>query len=110
MLGLASIEEVCEAKRITLTLVLHPALRRAVRPYGESFYVGACCFLRGETNGLYFLPLDSGGYVRLRFSKRKAAAWGWLELGGVVSGVLNPVESGVGAPGGRPRHDERYHE
>jgi hypothetical protein len=70
MLGLASIEEVCEAKRITL--VLHPAIRRAVRPYGESFYVGACCFLRGETNGLYFLPLESGGYVRLRFSKRQS--------------------------------------
>ena len=70
MLGLASIEKVCEAKRITL--VMHPALRRALRPYGESFYVGACCFLRGETNGLYFLPLDTGGYVRLRFSKRQS--------------------------------------
>ena len=68
MFSLASIEEVCEAKRITL--VMHPAIRRALNPYGESFYVGACCFLRGETNGLYFLPLDSGGYVRLRFSKR----------------------------------------
>ena len=70
MLSLANIEEVCEAKRITL--VMHPAIRRAVRPYGESFYVGACCFLRGETNGLYFLPLDTGGYVRLRFSKRQS--------------------------------------
>ena len=68
MLSLPSIEEVCEAKRIAL--VMHPAIRRALKPYGESFYVEACCFLRGETNGLYFLPLDSGGYVRLRFSKR----------------------------------------
>ena len=70
MLSLASIEEVCEAQGITF--VMHPAIRRAVRPYGESFYVGACCFLRGETNGLYFLPLDTGGYVRLRFSKRQS--------------------------------------
>ena len=29
--------------------------------------------------------------------------------GGVVSGVLNPADSGVGAPEWRPRHDERYH-
>ena len=43
-------------------------------------------------------------------SHSSAAAWGWLELGGVVSGVLDPIESGVGALGGRPRHDERYHE
>ena len=70
MLSLASIEEVCEAKRITL--VMHPAIRRAVRPYAESFYVGACCFLKGETNGLYFLPLESGGYVHLRFSRRQS--------------------------------------
>src|ERR687893_601542 len=63
MLSLASIEEVCEAKRITL--VMHPAIRRALKPYGESFYVGACCFLRGETNGLYFLPPDTGDYLCL---------------------------------------------
>ena len=30
--------------------------------------------------------------------------------GGVVSGVRNPVDSGVGAPEWRPRHDERYHD
>src|SRR5215208_5757917 len=34
---------------------------------------------------------------------------GW-DLGGVVSGVLNPADSGVRAPEWRPRHDERYHE
>jgi hypothetical protein len=28
---------------------------------------------------------------------------------GVVSGVFNPEDSGVGAPDWRPRHDERYH-
>ena len=71
MLHLASLEEVCDRRGITL--VVHPAIRRAVERYEESFYIGACCFLRGETNGLYFLPLDSGGYVRLQFSKRRSA-------------------------------------
>jgi hypothetical protein len=27
--------------------------------------------------------------------------------GGVVSGVFNPADSGVGAPEWRPRHDEQ---
>ena len=84
MLSLASIEEVCEAKRITL--VMHPAIRRALKPYGESFYVGACCFLRGETNGLYFLPLDRGDYVRLRFSK-------WQSPGGHMILRIDPLTS-----------------
>ncbi len=70
MLGVADIDEVCEAKGITL--VMHPAIRRAVERYAESFYIGACCYLRGETNGLYFLPLEGGGHVRLRFSKRRS--------------------------------------
>jgi hypothetical protein len=30
--------------------------------------------------------------------------------GGVVSGVFNPADSGVGAPDWRPRHDEEYHD
>ncbi len=71
MLGVTDIEEVCEAKSITL--VMHPVIRTAVKRYAESFYIGACCYLRGETNGLYFLPLDSGGYVRLKFSKRRSS-------------------------------------
>jgi hypothetical protein len=62
------LEEVCESKRTTL--VIHPAIRQAVKGYEESFYVGLRCFLAGETDGLYFLPLRSGGYVRLVFSKR----------------------------------------
>jgi hypothetical protein len=62
------VEEVCESKRTTL--VVHPAIRRAVKGYEESFYVGLRCFLAGETDGLYFLPLRCGGYVRLVFSKR----------------------------------------
>lgn len=34
----------------------------------------------------------------------------WLEIGGVVSGLLNPTDSSVGALERRPRHDEGYHE
>ncbi len=68
MLSFDVVEEVCESKRTTL--VVHPAIRRAVKGYEESFYVGLRCFLAGETDGLYFLPLRSGGYVRLVFSKR----------------------------------------
>ena len=71
MLSFESVEEVCESKSITL--VLHPAIRRAVRGYEESFYIGLRCFLKGETDGLYFLPLESGGYERLRFSRRRSS-------------------------------------
>ncbi len=68
MLSFDAVEEVCESKRTTL--VVHPAIRRAIKGYEESFYVGLRCFLAGETDGLYFLPLRRGGYVRLVFSKR----------------------------------------
>jgi hypothetical protein len=71
VLNFESVEEVCESKSITL--VLHPAIRRAVRGYEESFYIGLRCFLKGETDGLYFLPLESGGYERLRFSRRRSS-------------------------------------
>ena len=67
MSTLSSIEDACETKGITLAM--HPAIRHAIQGYEESFYVGAACFLRGETDGLYYLPLDRG-YVRLHFSKR----------------------------------------
>ena len=56
MLSFESVEEVCESKSITL--VLHPAIRRAVKGYEESFYIGLRCFLKGESDGLYFLPLQ----------------------------------------------------
>jgi hypothetical protein len=65
-----SVEDVCESKSITL--VVHPAIRRAVKGYEESFYIGLRCFLKGETDGLYFLPLENGGYERLRFSQRRS--------------------------------------
>lgn len=68
MLSFDAVEEICESKRTTL--VIHPIIRRAIKGYEESFYVGLRCFLAGETDGLFFLPLRSGGYVRLVFSKR----------------------------------------
>ena len=70
MLGVARIEQLCQAKGITL--VMHPAVRRAVKCYEESFYISVCSYLRRETDGLYCLLLDNGGYVRLLFSKRRS--------------------------------------
>jgi hypothetical protein len=71
VLSFDAVEDVCESKRTTL--VIHPAIRRAIKGFEESFYVGLRCFLAGETDGLYFLPLSAGGYVRLLFSKRMSA-------------------------------------
>ena len=71
MLSFETVEEVCESKSITL--VVHPAIRRAVKGYEESFYIGLRCFLKGETDGLYFLPLENGGYERLLFSQRRSS-------------------------------------
>lgn len=70
MLNFESVEEVCESKNITL--VLHPIVRKAVKGFEESFYIGLRCFLTGESDGLYFLPLETGGYVRLVFSHRQS--------------------------------------
>jgi hypothetical protein len=70
VLSFDAVEDVCESKRTTL--VIHPAIRRAIKGYEESFYVGLRCFLAGEADGLYFLPLTAGGYVRLVFSKRSS--------------------------------------
>ncbi|MBM6584201.1 hypothetical protein ILT44_28815 [Microvirga sp. BT689] len=71
MLSFESVEEVCESKSITL--VVHPAIRRAVRGYEESFYIGLRCFLKEESDGIFFLPLHDGGYVRLAFSQRHSS-------------------------------------
>ena len=38
---------------------------------------------------------------------RRGGGWNWV---GVVSGLLNPNDSGVGALERRPRHDQGYHE
>ena len=82
MLSFEAVEEVCERARTTL--VIHPWIRRAVKGYEESFYIGLRCFLRGESDGLYYLPLRSGGYVRLLFSKR-------LSPGGHVIVRVDPL-------------------
>jgi hypothetical protein len=41
--------------------------------YQESFYVGFCCFLKGKTDGIYYLPLQTGGFERLVFSRRTSS-------------------------------------
>lgn len=68
VLTISSIEDDCATKGVTL--VIHPAIRRAVEGFEESFYIGARCFLRGEADGTYFLPLRTGGHVRLAFTNR----------------------------------------
>jgi hypothetical protein len=65
---LSAIEDGCDRKEVTL--VVHPAIRNAIKDYEDSFYVGVRCFLAGESDGVFFLPLQMGGYVRLLFSKR----------------------------------------
>jgi hypothetical protein len=67
-LSFDAVEEVCESRHTIL--VIHPTIRRALKGYEESFYVGLRCFLAGDSDGLYFLPLQGAGYVRLIFSKR----------------------------------------
>jgi len=71
VLSFESVEEVCASKSITL--VVHPAIRRAVKGYEESFYIGLRCFLKGEADGIFFLTLQDGGYVRLAFSQRRSS-------------------------------------
>jgi hypothetical protein len=71
VLSFESVEDVCKSKSITL--VIHPVVRRAVKGYEESFYIGLRCFLKGESDGIFFLPLQDGGYVRLAFSQRYSA-------------------------------------
>jgi hypothetical protein len=68
---LSAIEDGCDRKEVSL--VVHPAIRNAIKDYEDSFYVGVRCFLAGEGDGVFFLPLRTGGYVRLLFSKRCSA-------------------------------------
>ena len=62
------VEEVCEDREITL--VIHPAIRKAMRGFEEAFSVPAAVFLRGDGKAAYFLPLPRGGDVKLVFSLR----------------------------------------
>jgi aryl-alcohol dehydrogenase-like predicted oxidoreductase len=70
-----------------------------------------------ETNGIVqvceelgiglvlYSPLGRGFLTGAR--SRRGGGWNWV---GVVSGLFNPNDSGVGALERRPRHDEGYHE
>ncbi len=96
MLGFNSVEEVCESKSITL--VVHPAIRRAVKGYEESFYIGLRCFLKGETDGIFFLPLHDGGYVRLAFSQRHSSGGHpILRVDPLSSEGLDRIKAAIGA-------------
>ena len=65
------VEEVCEEREITL--VVHPAIRTALRGYEEEFSIPAAAFLQGDGRAAYFLPLPGGGDVKLVFSLRYSA-------------------------------------
>lgn len=71
MPDLLAVEEVCKGRDITL--VIHPAIRKALIGYEEEFSVPAAGFLRGEGRAAYFLPLQSSGDVKLVFSLRYSA-------------------------------------
>lgn len=65
------VEEICEERDITL--VIHPAIRKALRGFEEAFSIPAAAFLRGDGRAAYFLPLQGGGDVKLVFSMRYSA-------------------------------------
>ena len=71
MPDLLAVEEVCKGRDITL--VIHPAIRAALRGYEEEFSIPAAAFLKGEGRAAYFLPLQGGGDVKLEFSLRYSA-------------------------------------
>lgn len=89
-----TVEEVCESKSITL--VIHPAVRRAMKGYEESFSIGLRCFLKGEADGIFFLPLPDGGYVRLVFSQRcSAGGHPILRIDPVTSEGLQRIKAAI---------------
>jgi hypothetical protein len=68
---LLTVEEVCQGRDITL--VIHPAVRKALTGYEEEFSILASAFLQGEGRAAFFLPLPDGGDVKLVFSLRYSA-------------------------------------
>ena len=64
-------EEACQGRDITL--VIHPAIQKALIGYEDEFSVPAAAFLQGEGRAAYFLPLQGGGDVKLVFSLRYSA-------------------------------------
>ncbi len=71
MPDLLIVEGFCEEKDITL--VIHPAIRKALAGFEEEFSRPAAAFLKGAGRTAYFLPLQSGGDVKLVFSLRYSA-------------------------------------
>ena len=71
MSDLSPVEEVCRERDITL--VIHPAIRKALIGYEEDFSIPAAAFLQGEGRAAYFLPLQGGGDVKIVFSLRSSA-------------------------------------
>ncbi len=71
MPDLLAVEEVCKGRAITL--VIHPAIRKALVGYEEEFSGPAAAFLKGGGRAACFLPLQGGGDVKLVFSLRYSA-------------------------------------
>jgi hypothetical protein len=96
-----AVEDVCE--RRGTTLVIHPAVRRALTGYEESLYVGLRCFLAAEGDGVYFLPLRSGGYVRLVFSRRMSpGGYKIVRIDPATPDGLLRIQDSLGTPLKRP--------
>ncbi|MBM6583907.1 hypothetical protein ILT44_27270 [Microvirga sp. BT689] len=93
MLKFKNVEEVCESKSITL--VVHPAIRLALSGYEESFYEGLRSFLKGESDGIFLLPLQ-GSYVRLIFSQRHSSGGcPILRVDPVIADELQRIKAAV---------------
>ena len=70
--------------------------------------VGAVVYCHQEPYRISSLVQRKHKFARRAFAgSRRGGGWNWV---GVVSGLLNPNDSGVGALEWRPRHDEGYHE
>ena len=77
--------------------MIHPSIRRAIKGYEESFYVGLRCFLAGESDGVYFLPLQGAGYVRLIFSKRvSSGGYNLLRIDPLTKEGLARIKASLG--------------
>jgi hypothetical protein len=95
VLSLDAVEDVCEQKRTTL--VIHPVIRRAVKGYEESFYIGLRSFLSGDADGIYFLPLRTGDYVRLVFSRRTSpGGYSILRIDPLTKDGLSRIRDSLG--------------
>ena len=55
---LSAIEDGCDRKEVTL--VLHPAIRRAIKDFEDSFYIGVRCFLPARVMASFSFPCERG--------------------------------------------------